>query len=144
MSKFRFYQITQAACLKLEMEFDTDSVVPNRLVDEAIKFGVEFESTFPISAKRYIVTFFQRLLLQSQKLKQGFLAQHLRPEITEMWLELLSILENTDRKVLDIQSGSITFKMFCPSHSSTQQIRNDVWIQKLSQKMEEFIMQLGK
>ena len=126
------------------MEFDTDSVVPNRLVDEAIKFGVEFESTFTISAKRYIVTFFQRLLLQSQKLKQGFLAQHLRPEITEMWLELLSILENTDRKVLDIQSGSITFKIFCASDSSSQQIRNDVWIQKLSQKMEKFIMQLGK
>ena len=138
-----FIWISGDACERLEMEFNTDSVVPKIHIDEAIKFGVEFESTFPISAKRYIVAFFQKLLLQSRKLKQGFMAENLRPEVTNMWLELLSILENSNRKVLDIQSGSITFKIFCPSNRSSQQIRNDMWIQTLSQKTEELMALLG-
>ena len=126
------------------MELDTHSVVPKRYVDEAIKFGVEFESTFPTTAKEYIVTFFQRLLLQSQKLKQGFLVELLHPEVTRMWLELLSMLENNNRKVLDIQTGSITFKMFCLSELSFEQLSSATWTHALVQKVEELIILLGK
>ena len=139
-----FNLIIEAACVMLQMDLNTNPGVSQEHIDEAIKFGVEFESTFPISAKRYIVAFFQRLLLQSQKLKEGFLAELLRPEVTKMWLELLSILENTDRKILDVQIGSISFKMFCPSELSFQQLNSAAWTLVLSQKVEELIMLLGK
>ena len=74
------------------MELNTDQTISEQQAEEAIRFGVEFESTFPMTAKRYIVAFFQKMLLQSRKLKQGFLAEHLNQEIREQWLELLSVL----------------------------------------------------
>lgn len=51
------------------MELYINPVVAQEHIDGAIKFGVEFESTFAITAKKYIVDFFWKLL-QSQKLKQ--------------------------------------------------------------------------
>ena len=136
--------IAGEASVKLRMELNTDQTISEQQAEEAIKFGVEFESTFPISAKRYIVAFFRKLLLQSQKLKQGFLAESLNQNIREQWQNLLSFLENNSRKVLDIQSGSITFHIFCPTQHSSEQLQNEIWLLDLKQKIENFLEYLGR
>ena len=125
------------------MELDADSVVDREHIDTAIKFGVELDPTGPVERKKYIVAFFQKLVLQREKLDQGLVMEHLKPEIIKMWQEVISILENSDRKVLDIQSGSVTFQMFCPTKHSLEQLNDEMRIRSLTEKMEKLLKLLG-
>ena len=74
----------------------------------------------------------------------GLLTDFLQSGITVLWQEVLSTMENSDRKLVDIQSGSLIFTLFCPTISSAQELKDESWIEAFKLKMEELVTKLGE
>ena len=108
-------------------------------------YGVEFdESEDKTKAKKYIVAMFQNLLHQREKLDKGLLVEHIKPKVMKMWQEVLSTLEETNRKLIDIQSGSLIFTLFSPTRNSIRQLQNESWRTALQKKIIELLRLIGK
>ena len=123
------------------MQPDSDFLIPHEQVDAAIKFGVEQIDAADV--KQYIVAFMRKLLLQREKIDKDVLTNYLIPVITKQWQEMLSSLEESNRKLINIQSGSLTFKLFCPTKNSVQQIQDDKSKIELQEKMKKLLNTLG-
>ena len=130
--------------MRLKMELDSNCVVDQEHIDMAIKFGIDLSNLFtPVEAKKYVVAFIHKLLLQREKLDLGLLTGYLQSGIAELWQEVLATLENSNRKLLAIESGSLIFTLFCPTISSARELRNDFWIKFLFLKMESLLKKIG-
>ena len=82
------------SCVPLEVEVEGSSGVPEESVAAAAQFGMNIgDKSDKINAQKYIIAFFQKLLLQREKLNQNLLVQHLKPEIIKLWQQVLSRLE---------------------------------------------------
>ena len=97
----------------------------------------------PIDPKKYIIALFKKLLLQRDKMDQGLLKDQLEPAMAKMAQEVLSCLEDRRRKVLDVQSGSMTFTLFCPTQQAALQLQDVTWIHTLNRKITQLIKILG-
>ena len=127
------------------MELDTDAVVTQDHNDAGVRFGIHLgHKDTPIDAKKYVLAFIQKLLLQREKLERGLLTDYLQSGIATMWKEVLSLLENSNRKLVDIQSGSLAFTLFCPTNSSAQELKDDSWIRTFNQKIEQLMKEIGE
>ena len=127
----------------MEVDVDSDSVVAQEHVDSAIRFGVDCGDT-PIDTKKYLLAFVQKLLLQREKLDLGLLTDYIQSDTLSLWKEVLSTLENSNRKLLCVQSGSLIFTLFCPTISSARELQDESWIQILSQKMKQLMNTIGQ
>ena len=78
---------------------ETENEVPTDLRDAANKLRLELNPD-AVDVKKYIVAFFKKLLLQREKLDKGLLIEQVSPMITKMWQEVLSSLEEYNRKVV--------------------------------------------
>ena len=65
------------------------------------------------------------------------------PVITKLWQEVLSSLEDTNRKLINIQSGSLVFMLFCPNHDSLLQLQDEKWRIELQEKINKLLEALG-
>ena len=129
----------------LEVELDSNCVVSHEHIDLAIKFGVSLGSlATPVEAKKYVLAFIQRLFLQREKLFIGQLTDYLKSGILTLWQEVLSIVENSNRKLLGVRCGSLIFTLFCPTLSCTGKLRDDSWLTMLRQKMEQLMYKIGQ
>ena len=136
---------SEASCVRLEVEVDSDSVVAQEHIDAADRFGVQFGSKDdPIDPKQYLLVFIQKLLLQREKIDLELLTDYIKSGTISLWKEVLSTLENSNRKLLGVQSGSLIFTLFCPTISSARELQNDFWIKALSQKIEQFLNTTGQ
>ena len=132
-------------CVHLKVELGSDFIVTQEHIDNAVKFGISLGTKHtPIEAKKYVLAFIQTLLLQREKLEMGLLTDYLQSGIAILWQEVLSTLEDSDRKVVDIHSGSLIFTLFCPTVSSAQELKDESWIEIFKLKMEELVKKLGK
>ena len=128
--------------LQLDIQSDSDFIIPQQHKDAAIKFGVEqIDAT---DVHKYIVAFMRKLLLHREKLDTEVLNNYLRPAIAKQWQEVLSSLEERNRKLMNIQSGSLVFKLFCPTKRSQLQLQDKNWRLKIQKKMAELLKLLGK
>ena len=125
------------------MELNIRKTMSQEQADAAIEFGVELPDG-QTDTKLYILAFLQKLLHQRQKIDLGLLDNYLKSAIVKVWKEVLSILEERNRKVLHIQSGSLVFTLFCPTQESSSQLQDDTWIKTAIQKLEELIYTFGK
>ena len=123
------------------METETNSVVSEEHKKEAIKFDIQ-PSDLP-DTKKYIIAFLSRLLLHREKVDKNLFTAHLNPTVANLWQEVLSSLEDNNRKLINIQSGSLIFTLFCPTNNSIQQIRNEKWKSELQEKMNKLLKALG-
>ena len=124
------------------MQYDSDTVIPPKQMDAAIKFGVEqIDAT---DVQKYIVAFMRKLLLQREKINKDMLNNYLIPAITKQWQEVLSSLEYTNRKLINIQSGSVVFTLYCPTQKSILQLQDENWRIGIQEKMAELLKLLGK
>ena len=123
------------------MEIQSDTVISEQNVKTAIQFGVEI--SHPVDAKKYIIAFFKQLLLRRQKFDKNLLEAHLDPTIAKLWQEVLSSLEETNRKLVNIQSGSFIFTLFCPNHHSLLQLQDSRWRIELQGKLDKLINKFG-
>ena len=128
----------------MEVELDSNSVVAQEQIDTAIKFGIDRNDLGnPIDAKKYVLAFIRKLLLQREKLDLSIQLDYLQSDIVTLWLEVLSMLENHGRKVVGVQSGSLMFTLFCPTVTSKRELRDESWIKALTSKMENFVKKIG-
>ena len=122
------------------------SVNPNGNVlhnaEAAVTISVELCSD-PIDVNAYLIAFLNKLLLQRDKIDMNLLKEHLKSEITTKWKDLLSSLEDRNRKVVKICNGSIVFLLFCPTPESAEQINDETWRQDVTAKMQDFLKELG-
>ena len=110
-----------------------------------MRFGVRIHhEDKSVDAKTYVVAFFRKLLLQREKIDRGLLAGEIKPRIAQLWQEVLSTLEERRRKVLEIQSGSIVFTLFCPTKESMKQLQEEMWTRTLTTRLEDLLQSLGK
>ena len=123
------------------METETNSVVSEEHKKEAIKFGIQ--PSDPTDAKKYVIAFLNKLLLHREKFDKNLFTTHLNPVVAKLWQEVLSSLEDTNRKLINIQSGSLILTLFCPTDNSLQQIRNEEWKIELQERMNKLLKALG-
>ena len=126
------------------MELNSDSVVAQEHIDIAVKFGVDLGNlTDPIETQKYVLAFIHKLLLQREKLDHSQLTDYLQSNITTLWKEVLSTFENSDRKLLAVESGSIIFTLFCPTTNARRELRDESWIKDVAWKMEILVKKIG-
>ena len=128
--------------LRIEIQCDSDSVTPQQNLDTAIKFGVEKEDA--LDKKKYVVAFLRKLLLQREKTNEHLLENYLNCEIDKQWQEVLSRLEDTSRKVINIESGSFILTLFCPTRESRLQLHDETWKEDIQEKLTDLLGLLGK
>ena len=144
MNSFLLNLVLEASCVHLKVELDSDPVVAQEHIDAAIKFDIDLSSADALNdTKKYVLAFIRKVLLQREKLDHGLLTDYMESDIVSLWQEVLSTLENSNRKLLDVQIGSLIFTLFCPTMSSSQELTNDSWIQTLLLKMESFVRKIG-
>ena len=111
----------------------------------AVKFGVDLSSlNAPIEVKKYVLAFIHKLLLQREKIDRGQMTDYLESSVVTLWHDVLSTLENSNRKLLGVQSGSLIFTLFCPTIESLRELKDDSWIKTLTIQMEQLVHKLGK
>ena len=138
-----FVSFSEFVCTKLAIDFEDEPVLQESIA-AAVHFGVDFdERNDTMVAKKFIVAVFQKLLLQRDKLDTDLLIGHIKPDIVKMWQEVLSCLEGSNRRLLNIQSGSLVLTMFCPSYDSTNQLQDEEWVKEITYKMQRLFVLLG-
>ena len=141
---FLFFS-SETSCIHLTVELDTDSVVAQEHINTAIKFGIDLSNlSAPVETKKYVLAFIHKLLLQREKIDLGQLTDYLQSNVVTTWQAVLSTLKNSNRKLLAVESGSIIFTLFCPTISSTWELRDDSWIKALMQKIEQLLDKIGQ
>ena len=123
------------------METETNSVVSEEHKKEAIKFGIQPSDL--TDAKKYIKAFLKRLLLHREKIDKNMFTAHLNQVVAKLWQEMLSSLEDTNQRLINIQSGSLILTLFCPTDNSLQQIRNEEWKIEFQERMNKLLKALG-
>ena len=118
------------------MDIQTDSVVSEDQMKAAIQFGIDI--SYLRDTKKYIIAFLKRLLLHGDKV-----GKNLNPAMAQHWQEVLSSLEETNRKLLNIQSRSLVFALFCPTDKSLQQLQDEKWRIGLQEKMDILLNVFG-
>ena len=135
--------VSDTVCVEFEMEIETDSIISEEHIKAAIKFGVESPDFSCAEAKKYAIAFMKRLLLHNEKVKKNLLEDHLNPVIANLWQEMLSSLEERNRKLINIQSGSLIFTLLCPTANSLQQLQDEKWRIELKERVEKLLKALG-
>ena len=135
----------EASSILLKVELDSDSVVAQDRIDLAVRFGVDLSNlTTPVEAKKYVLAFIHKLLLQREKLDTGLLTDYIESGIGTLWKEVMFALESSNRKLLSVQDGSLIFTLFCPTISSAFELKDESWIKAFILKMEQFLKEIGK
>ena len=136
-----YYFISDSACIQLEVDIETESVVPEEHIQSAIKFGIE--SSDLTDVKTYSIAFLKRLLFLREKSDKGLLQTYLNQVITQLWQEVLSSLEERNRKLTKIESGSFVFTLFCPTDHSSLQLQDEKWRVEMGRRLDKLLNTLG-
>ena len=123
------------------MVIETNSVVSEDNIKSAINFGID--SSDLTDTKEYTIAFLKRLLVQREKVDMNLLETYLNPEINKLWQEVLSSLEERNRKLINIRNGSLIFTLFCPTSNSLQEIQNEKWRIEVQGKVDKLLNALG-
>ena len=126
------------------MELDSDSVVDQEHISTAYKLGINLgDLRSPIEAENFALAFIRKLLQQRDKIDHGLLKEYCKSDIVAAWQEVLSALENSNRKLVAVQSGSLVLMLFCPTIDSAQQLNHKSWIESVTSTMENLMKKLG-
>ena len=125
------------------MEIETDSVISEEHFKAATVFGFQSSDFQHTDTKIFAIAFMKKLLLHNEKINRNLLDAHLNHLISKSWQEVLFSLEERNRKLVNIQSGSLIFALFCPTHNSLQQLQDEKWRIKLQAQVEKLLKTLG-
>ena len=134
----------ETSCVRIQVELDSDSVVDQEHINTACKFGINLGNLrSPIEAENFALAFIRKLLQQRDKIDRGLLKEYCKPDIVAAWQEVLSALENSNRKLVAVQSGSLVLMLFCPTINSAHQLNDKSWIESVTSMMENLMKKLG-
>ena len=138
-----YFSHSDSACAELQIKLVTESEVSEEVINRARKFGVEFHNDCT-DPKNYLTAFLKKLLLQREKLKEKVLDEYLGEGTPQWWDELLTLLEEENRKLLNVEAGSIIFTLFCPTKESFEQMSDASWRRRVDCKLHELLEYLGR
>ena len=98
----------------------------------------------PTDPKNYLIAFLKKLLFQREKLKKIIFNEYLGEGTSERWNELLSLLEEENRRLLKVEAENISFTLFCPTKESFKQLNNTSWRKRVENKLEGLLANLGR
>ena len=143
MSLFLYFYL-EVLCVSLEVKFHSGYRLSQGHISKDADAGTGLSNLGnPNEAKKYVLALVRKLLLQREKRDLGIQLDDLQSDIVSLWLKVLSMLENHERKVVGVQSGSLIFTLFCPTITSKRELRNVSWIKSLTSKMENFVKKIG-
>ena len=125
------------------MQLDTDTEVPPEAISTARNFGVEL-GDLPNEPKSYVIAFLKQLLIQREKLEHRVLDKYLKPDTPRWWKKLLSSLEEQNRKLLRVETGSVIFTLFCPTEQSFTELKDGGWFARVINHFQGLLESLGK
>ena len=123
--------------LQMEMDSKPGSVIPQKHLDTAIKLGIQ--EIDGVDVKKYVVAFLRNFLLQREKIDNKLLTNYLNRVTIKQWQDVLFSLEDTNRKLVNIQSGSVVFTLFCPIRESRLQLKDETRKIEIQKKMAELL-----
>ena len=139
-----YFSFIETSCVQLKLEVLAHSSVGQDQIDRAIKLAVDLDNpTTPIETNKYIAAFLNKLLLQREKLDRGLCVDHLKPGVVKLWQNIISILEDCNRKLLGVKNGSLIFTLFSPTHASMQQLDDRLWLNSLTSQLEKLLEAIG-
>ena len=139
-----YFFLQEKTCTHLRIEVDSKAgtIINQEHLDTATKLGIEkIDAT---DATKYVVTILRNFLLQRDKLEAKLLGNYLNREIVKHWQTVLSSLEDLNRKLINIESGSLIFMLYCPTQKSKLQTQDQNWRIEIQNKMDDFSKTLGK
>ena len=86
----------------------------------------------------------RKLFLQREKLDKDVLKNYLNPAITKKLSEVFSGLEDKNRKLIKVESGSLIFTLLCPTKMPRLQLHDENWRNGIQEKMAELLKLVGK
>ena len=73
-----------------------------------------------IRADVFLSKFLQFLLCQRKKIALDFLMEQLPFGVKEGWQTVLSLLEGTNRRLIDVNQGAVVFTLYCPNDEAKE------------------------
>ena len=136
--------LSEESCvqLRIEMQYDSDSVIPQPNMDIGTKFGVEKEDALEVN--KYVVAFLRKLLFQREKNNEHLLENSINRKIEKQWQEVVSKMEDTNRRLINIESGNLVFTLLCPTRESRLQLQDGTWKDEIQGKLTDLLRLLGK
>ena len=130
----------------IRVEVDEDATVLQRGIQLANSFSVYCEDNMVqmLDAQHFVAAFLLNLLHHRDKIQQNQLDHILPKEVKDAWNQLLEILEDRNRTLVNVQQGSILLTLFCRSQSAFQQIQSDEWIDCVRKYLSQLLNTIGK
>ena len=104
--------------LTIEMQSNSNSTISEETFEMVRNFGIHLHEKDKENIEGFVIAFLTKLLHQREKIDLGLLDKELPESVKNRWRGILSILEDKNRRVLDLRSGSLNFILFCPSETS--------------------------
>ncbi len=92
----------------------------------------------------YIAALLEYFMLQSDKIAQGLMDEHLPNEVREVWEELLALLERRNRKLVKVERGSIILQLYCPTQAAVDDLEEVIDSVHFNEAVTNFYKTLGK
>lgn len=97
-----------------------------------------------VDPSKYVAAYLSKLLLQREKLDLGLLDSYLPAEVREAWAGALGTLEETGRKVLAVEHGSVVMTLFCPTGRSLEQLQEEGWRSRAEKSLQTLLKAIGE
>ncbi len=83
-------------------------------------------------------------LYQHPKIVLGLLDCFIPADVKETWMQLISLLEGNNRKVLGVEKGSLVFKVYCPTMEGGEHLKQLTYSNKVAESFIGFANAAGK
>ena len=131
----------ESHCAEISIYMDADPLPPDRMKD-ARRFGIKVEkSPRPITAETFMRACFKKLIGQERSDNKN---KFLTDEQGMKWTKMISYLEGTDRKLLNVDKEKLTLTLYCPNQHSALELREPAWITNWEQALTAVSKALGK
>ncbi len=132
------------ACALLQCELEEAGEVTDSMKQLAKKLKINIAlSNNTNVVEMYIYAFTQYFLLQNKKIEIGLLDNELLPEVKEVWIQFIGLLERRGRKVLDIKKGSLLFSVYCPTQTAANDLQELTQTGSVGRGLQNFLKEVG-
>ena len=129
--------------LTIEMHSNSNSTISEETFEMARNFGIHLHEKDKENIEGFVIAFLTKLLHQREKIDLGLLDKELPESVKNRWQGVLSILEDKNRRVPDLRSGSLNFTLFCPSETSDRQLRDQQWKDEIQDSLRVLFDEIG-
>ncbi len=121
----------------MKLTFTSEAEVKEVAKDIAENLHIKMDDEDTVSA------FVAHFLYQHPKIVLGLLDSFIPDNVKDAWVELVSLLEGNDRKLVGVEKGSVVFKVYCPTIEAGEQLKQVTDTNKLAESFTNFTKAAG-